>query len=142
MKTVVTFAVTAFAALLLAVPGGWAQAPGDKEHGELAKALKDAKVPVQRGLAAGAKVGKPISAKYEVDDGRLQLSVYTMKADKFSEVIVDHTTGRVAKVEPIAEAEDLVKAKAQSEAMARAKLSLGAAALAAVKEKTVSERLD
>jgi hypothetical protein len=127
MKTM-TFAVAWFAAWLLVVPTGWTQTPDDKARAELAKALKEAKVPLQRGLAAGAKAGKPISAKYEVEDGKLQLSVYTTKADKFTEVIVDHKTGRVAKTEPITEGDDLAKAKAQSEAMAMAKRSLDAAA--------------
>jgi hypothetical protein len=116
------------------MPAGWAQKPEDKEHAELAKALKDAQVPLQRGLTASAKEGKPISAKYEVDEGKLQLSVYTMKGDKFSEVIVDHMTGKVTKAEPITDAEDLTAAKAQSEAMAKAKRSLDAAAAEAVKE--------
>ncbi len=112
---------------------GWAQQP-DKEHAELAKALNDAKMSLQGGLTASAKGGKPISAKYEVEDGKLQLSVYTMKGDKFSEVIVDHKTGKVSKTEPITQGDDLTHAKAQSEAMAKAKRSLDAAATEAVKE--------
>src|SRR5262249_58099354 len=102
-----------------------AQTPQDKEHADLAKALKDAKIPLQQGLTASAKEGKPISAKYEVEDGKLQLSVYTMKADKFSEVIVDHKTGKIAKSEPITQGDDLTHAKDQSAAMAKAKRSLG-----------------
>jgi hypothetical protein len=121
-------------AWVFAMPAGWAQKPEDKEHAELAKALKDAKVPLQRGLTASAKEGKPISAKYEVEEGKLQLSVYTMKGDKFAEVIVDHMTGKVTKAEPITHAEDLTAAKAQSEAMAKAKRSLDSAATEAVKE--------
>ncbi|HEX9547482.1 MAG TPA: hypothetical protein VF942_09110, partial [Acidimicrobiales bacterium] len=64
----------------------------------------------------------------------LQLSVYTMKGDKFSEVIVDPKTGKVAKAEPITGGDDLTAAKAQSEAMAKAKRSLVAVASEAVKE--------
>src|SRR5712664_3352612 len=125
------------AALVFVVPTGWAQTSDDKakEHAELEKALNGAKIPLQRGLTASAKEGKPISAKYEVEDGKLQLSVYTMKGgDKFAEVIVDHKTGKVAKAEPITNADDLAHAKAQSEAMAKAKRSLDAAASEAVKE--------
>ena len=134
MKTT-TVALAFLVAWIFVVPTGWAQKSDDKEHAELAKALKDAKIPLQRGLTASAKEGKPISAKYEVEDGKLQLSVYTMKGgDKFSEVIVDHKTGKVAKAEPITKADDLAHAKAQSEAMAKAKRSLDAAASEAVKE--------
>ena len=130
MKTMAAFVI----ALVFVVPTGWAQTPADQEHAELAKALKDAKIPLERGLTASAKEGKPISAKYEVEDGKLQLSVYTMKGTNFSEVIVDHKTGKIAKAEPITKGDDLSHAKEQSEAMAKAKRSLGAAASEAVKE--------
>jgi len=116
----------------LAAAVAWAS--DEKDHAELAKALKDAKIPLQRGLTASAKEGKPISATYEVEDGKLQLSVYTMKGDTFSEVIVDHKTGKVAKTEPITGGDDLTHAKAQSEAMAKAKRSLEAVAADAVKK--------
>ena len=119
---------------ILAVPMGWAQKADDAEHAELAKALRDAKILLQRGLTASTKEGKPLSAKYEMEHGKLQLSVYTMKGDKFSEVIVDHKTGKVAKAEPITGGDDLTAAKAQSEAMAKATRSLDAAASAAAKE--------
>jgi hypothetical protein len=111
-----------------------AQTDSDKEHAALAKAMTEAKVPLERGITASAKEGKPISAKYEVEDGKLQLSVYTMKGDKFTEVIVDHGTGKLEKKEPITEGDDLAKAKAQREAMTKAKRSLEAAALQARKD--------
>src|SRR5215831_1556987 len=129
VSTVLLLGTWLFAASL-----GGAQPHDDKERGELAAALKDVKLPLEQGVTASAKEGKPISAKYEVEDGKLQLSVYTMKSDKFSEVIVDHKSGKVAKAEPITKADDLKDAKVQSEAMAKAKRSLDAAAANAVKE--------
>ena len=51
-------------------------------------------------------------------------------------MIVDHKTGKVAKAEPITGGDDLTAAKVQSEAMAKAKRSLDAAASEAVKENT------
>jgi hypothetical protein len=128
-----TMALAFLTAWFFAMPSGWAQKYDDKEHAELAKALKNAKVSLQSGLAASAHEGKPISAKYEVEHDQLQLSVYTMKGDKFSEVIVDHKTGKVGKVDAITGGEDLTAAKAQAEAMAKAKRSLAAAASEAVK---------
>jgi len=124
------------AVFVFVVSPGWTQTTDDKakEHADLEKALKDAKVPLQQGLTASAKEGKPISAKYEVEDGKLQLSVYTMKGENFSEVIVDHKTGKIAKAEPITQGDDLTHAKEQSAAMAKAKRSLGAAASEALKE--------
>ena len=110
-----------------------AVAQSDKENAQLANALSSAKVTLEAGIMASEREGKPISAKFEVEEGKLQLSVYTMKGDKFSEVIVDHQTGRIAKTEAITGGEDLAAAKQQSAAMAQAKSSLRAAAEAAVK---------
>jgi hypothetical protein len=128
-----TMAVAFLVAWFFASPTSWAQKYDDREHAELAKGMTEAKISLQHGLTASAKEGKPISAKYEMDEGKLQLSVYTMKGDTFSEVIVDHKTGRVAKAEPITHGDDLTAAKAQSAAMAKAKRSLDAAASEAVK---------
>ena len=100
----------------------------------LAAKLKGAGVSLQQGLSASAKSGKPISGKFELEDGKLQLSVYTAKDDGFSEVIVDHKTGKVLKAEPITSGDDLTAAKAQNEAMGKAKTSLSAAVTRAVKE--------
>src|SRR5262249_48529986 len=61
MKTA-TIALAILAALTFALPAARAQQP-DKEHEELSKALNAAKIPLQRGLAASAKEGKPISGK-------------------------------------------------------------------------------
>lgn len=118
---------------LLGSQAVWAQEYEHMKRPELAKVLKDAKVTLQKGLLASERKGKPLSGKFEIEDGKLQLSVYTMKGGKFSEVIVDHKTGKVAKVEAITGGEDLTAAKAQSEAMAKARRSLRAVVDATVK---------
>ncbi len=131
----VRLALALLAASVLAVPPSPAaevRRPGGRRA--LAKALKDVKFSLQKGLSTSAREGRPISAKYEVEQGKLQLSVYTMKGDTFSEVIVGHRTGKVGKVDAIASGDDLTAAKAQSGAMAKAKRSLDAAASEAVKE--------
>jgi hypothetical protein len=87
-----TVVLTVVALWFLGGSPTWAQTYG--EQAEVVKALKDAKVTLQEGLTASQAQGTPISGKFEIEDGKLQLSVYTMKGDKFSEVIVDHTTGR------------------------------------------------
>src|SRR5437870_10169418 len=104
-----------------------------EEKSDLAANMKGAKVSLERGMAASKSKGTPISAKYEVENGKLQLSVYTAKGDAFSEVIVDHKTGKVAKSEPITSGDDLTAARAQSEAMAKAKTSLANAVSRALK---------
>ena len=111
-------------------------ADDDKDEGDqtaVVKALSQAKVSLNQGLLASAHEGTPISAKFEMEDGKLQLSVYTMKADKFAEVGVDPISGKVVNVEAITEGEDLAAAKAQSDAMKKAKKSLGEALQEALK---------
>src|SRR5258708_5996913 len=98
----------------------------DDDQGQevLIKRLGDAKISLQQGLAASEQTGQPISAKFEVEDGKLQLSVYTAKDGKFFEAVVNHVTGKVLKIEPITEGDDLAAANAQSAAMAKTKTSL------------------
>ena len=98
--------------------GGRADQPG------LAKALAEAAVPLEQGLKASEREGKPISGKYELEDGAIQLSVYIMKGDSFNEVIVDHKSGAIIKSEPV-EADDLQQAKEQAQALTHAKSVVG-----------------
>lgn len=84
---------------VVAIPAvGFGEANDPKERDALARALPQAQVPLARGLSASAREGVPLSAKFEIDDGVFQLSVYTMSGDDFSEVIVHYATGAVAKV--------------------------------------------
>ena len=100
----------------------------------LAKALLGARVSLGRGLAASASHGQAISAKFEMEEGKLQLSVYTLKGGKYFEVIVDHNSGKVVKAEQITEAEDYTAAQSQTAAMAKAKGSLRAAVEQALRD--------
>src|SRR6266852_9321174 len=71
----------------------------DEGHEALIKLLDASKINLQQGLAASEQQGKPISAKFEVDEGKLQLSVYTAKDGKFFEVLINHVTGKVLRIE-------------------------------------------
>ncbi len=110
-----------------------ARAEPDFDAPAMAKALAGSNVSLEQGLKASQREGTPISAKYEIEDGALQLSVYTMNNDRYSEVIVEHHSGAIAKSEAIAEGRDLKAAGVQSAAMTKAKTSLAAAVAAAVK---------
>jgi hypothetical protein len=119
------------AILALGVMGGMgslAWSDEDEASGAaLAKYLATAKVTLQQGLTAAESQGKPISGKFEVDEGHFQLSIYTAQDGKFSEVLVDHNTGKVAKKEAITEGDDYADAKKQIEACSKSKTSLKAA---------------
>src|ERR1700760_749675 len=109
----------------------WAQ---DDELEAMAAALKGTTFTLQDGLKAGEREGQPISAQFEMDDGKLQISTYTTKGDDFSEVVTDPKTGAVVKTEKITDTDELNDAADQKAAMAKAKTSLVGAADAAVKE--------
>jgi uncharacterized membrane protein YkoI len=104
----------------------------------LAAAMKNASATLQGGLKASEAQGTPISAKFEVEDGKLQLSVYAMKGNDFTEVVVDPNTGTIAKAEKITDADDLKEATEQKAAMAKAKVSLLTATETAVSANTGS----
>jgi Peptidase propeptide and YPEB domain len=93
----------------------------------VAKFMPTAKVSLQEGLTAAESQGRPISGKFEVDEGRFQLSVYTARDGKFSEVLVDQNTGKVAKSEAITEGSDLAAAQMQMEAYSKSRTPLKAA---------------
>jgi hypothetical protein len=95
-------------------------------------ALQAAKVSLESGLAKAQQKGKPISGKFEMEDGKLQLSTYTATKGNFFEVIVDHTSGKIVKTEEIKEGDDYKDATAQNKAMAKAKRSLRSAVAKAV----------
>ena len=96
-------------------------AMSDKEKAELAPVVAGAKVTLEQGLLTSKKNGKPVSAKFEVESGKPQLSVYTIKdGSKYFEVIVDQTSGEIAKADPITGGDDLTEAKKQNEGMFRA----------------------
>jgi len=121
----IALAALMFAATVQAHNEAQEKAEAAKNAPVLAAALKDARVSLADGLKASESEGTPISGKFEVEDGKLQLSVYTMKGDKYYEVIVDHMSGKVAKSEPITSGEDLKKAQEQASGMSKAKRSLG-----------------
>jgi hypothetical protein len=106
----------------------------DEDVAALAAALKDINFTLQDALRASEKEGQPISAQFEIDDGKLQISIYTSKADEFVEVMADPKTGTIVKSEKITDDDDLSDAADQKAAIAKAKVSLIAAADAAVKD--------
>jgi hypothetical protein len=96
----------------------------ESDSAALAAAMKGAAATLQGGLRASKTQGTPISAKFEIEDGKLQLSIYTMKGNNFKEVVADRKTGAIAKAEQITDAIDLNEAEAQKAAMAKAKVPL------------------
>ena len=129
----ISLAIGIVAASILATASLPAWAEDDDNPAALAKALSGASVSLDQGLKASEREGKPISGKYEIENGVLQLSVYTMKGNQFSEITVDYKTGSIKKAEVITDSDDLKGAKEQSEAMAKARLTLETVVAGAVK---------
>ena len=133
MKKFALLTMVVILAWLFGASVGWAEKYEGKEGAELANALKGAKESLEKGLSKSKHEGKPISGKFEMENGKLQLSIYTEKEGKFSEALVDPASGKIVKVEAIESGEDLTAAKAQGEAMAKAKRSLHSAMRKALK---------
>ena len=108
---------------------GLAETNAVESRGTLTRAMQGAWLPLEGGLVVGEREGTPLSAKYEIDDGAFQLSVYTStngpsSGEAFMEVIVDYSSGVVLKAEPITDEGDLAAARGQKGAMDRAKRTL------------------
>jgi hypothetical protein len=119
-------------AIAIAVFGPPAANADDAKQAAIAAALNDAPTTLEQGLRASEKEGKPISAKFEIEDGKLRISVYTMGGTEFREVIVSPDNGTVQAAEKITDGDDLKDAESQRGAMAKAKLTLAAAVEQAV----------
>ena len=97
MRYIVSIAVvvTCTVLSLISFPAP-AQPDSAIERDALARELAGAWLPLESGLVLSSVQGTPLSAKYELEDGTLQLSVYTLKPDgTFSEVIVDFSAGMI-----------------------------------------------
>jgi hypothetical protein len=137
MRSSITIAVVVSTLLMASALAVRAETGSVNGRSNLTLALQGAWLPLESGLAVSAGEGTPLSAKYEIDDGAFQLSVYTSKTgpssgDAFMEVIVDYSSGVVLKVETISDG-DLAAAQAQKTAMDRARRSLAEATADAVK---------
>jgi hypothetical protein len=116
--------VSLVAAIIFSTAIGAAALAEERNPAALAAAMQSATATLQAGLRTSEAQGTPISAKFEIEDGKLQLSVYTMKGDDFMEVVADPKTGAIAKAEKISDADDLKEATEQKAAMAKAKVPL------------------
>jgi hypothetical protein len=127
MRRAITFALIVFF-ISAAIPFPALAQPGPATGREpLAREVRNAWLPLEGGMAVSRSEGTPISAKYEIDNGTFQLSVYTLDGDRFSEVIIDYSVGTVMKVDVITDSGDLAAAQSQKEIMARATRTLEAA---------------
>jgi hypothetical protein len=135
-------AVLGSAALMIAAAAGLAGHYGSFEDDDdddggrsaLVNAMGNAQISLQQGLAASEQEGQPVSGTFEVEDGKFQLSVYTARDGRFSEVLVDYVTAEVAKAWRLAEDDDLDALEPQSAAMAKAKVPLKDAVAKALSE--------
>ena len=127
----ITWSAAAVIGALLLMPRAHAE---QSDPTALAAAVAKVQTTLEQGLQASEKNGKAISAKFEIENGKLQLSVYTMTADGYSEVVVAPDSGSILKAEKITDAEDIEHATAQKAAMEKASVSLIAATEHALRE--------
>jgi hypothetical protein len=97
------------------------------DEAALATALQGATTTLESGLRASEQDGRPLSAKFEIDDGRLQLSVYTAKGDDLMEVVINPADSKIISVEGLTDPEDIDAAKQQKSALSNSAGSLAGA---------------
>jgi hypothetical protein len=122
---------------LLTVGSGFAAANNRDDRPDpvaLWAALDDASTPLETGITASEQHGKPIAARFDFQDGGLQLLVTTIEGEGFVQVFVHTNTAAVLATERINASEDLADAIAQKTAMATAKLSLLSAVQRALRD--------
>ncbi len=112
-----------------------ASAQATKAQAAVAAAMKGpTHVALADAIGTASASGKPISARYEFEDGKLKLSVFIEKAGAYTEIFLDPITGKVAQTDKITGGDDLKDAKAQSKVSAKATKSLAAAVTKALAE--------
>ena len=117
--------IAAWGLVALTLVGASAALADDaSDKAAVAKQIGAAKITLQQGLTAGEAQGQVISGKFEIDEGKFQLSMYTAKGTALQEVVVDYTTGKIAKAEPLSEAEGIAAGKKQFAVMAKATTTL------------------
>jgi len=89
----------------------------------LANILKTKMTVLPQALSVSEAEGQPLSAKFEMEGGHLQLVVYATKDGKFVKIIVEPATGMIARVEALPE-DKIGDAKAQSTVLTKAKIGL------------------
>jgi len=80
----------------------------------LSAALKDSKMPLHAGIRLVSKDAIPLSANYEMKEGKLLLAVYTARGDEFFETIIDPQSGKAIMSGPITIDDDLMVVREQA----------------------------
>ena len=122
-------------ALVLVVVGfsSAAMAEDVQDHAALAAALEHVKSTLEDGLRAGERIGKPISAKFLLEHGTIQLSVWVTREDGFAEFIIYPAIRTFSSNFDFRYPDKLEAATAQKLAMDKATVSLLSATADAVK---------
>jgi hypothetical protein len=80
----------------------------------LSAALRNAKVPLHAGIRMVSKDSIPLSANYEMKDGKLLLAIYAARGDEFFETILDPQSGKAIMAGPITIDDDLMVVREQA----------------------------
>jgi hypothetical protein len=105
-------------------------------------ALEDAGTALEAGLIAAEQRGRPVSARFDMEDGDLELVVDIATDDGLYQMAVDPNIAAVLWAERISSSDDLADATAQKAAIERAKLSLLSVVQQTLREHQVARAVD
>jgi hypothetical protein len=113
-------------ALLVVVVGYSSAATAEDiaDSAALAAALEHVKGTLENGLNVSERIGKPISAKFALEDGTLQLSLWIAREDGFAKIILYPAIRSVAENFDFRDPDKLKVATAQKLAIEKATVSL------------------
>lgn len=80
----------------------------------LSAALNGTRIPLHAGIRMVSKDAIPLSANYEMKEGKLLLAVYAARGDEFVETIIDPQTGKAIMAGPITIDDDLMVVREQA----------------------------
>src|SRR5260370_6342887 len=104
-----------------------------EDHAALAAALENVKGTLENGLKATERIGRPISAKFALEHGTLQLSFWITKEEGFSEFLLYPAIGYIIELLELTDPHQLQVATEEKLAMDKATVSLLSATEKAVK---------
>lgn len=111
--------------ILFCVSGSPVRADDDDYNAaKLVRYFDSRNMPLDRAIEASEHAGETISAKYDVSNGVVQLSVTVLGGEGFSDVIFNPQSGSITTTQSITDRDELRDAEAHAKAMAKANVLL------------------
>lgn len=111
--------------ILFSVSGSPVRADDDDYNAaKLTRYFNPGNMPLDRAIKASEHAGETISAKYDISNGLVRLSVTVLGGEGFSDMIFDPQSGSITATQPVTDPDDLNDAQVHAKAITKANVSL------------------